>query len=84
LHGYGRDITAYITFDDPSAETWLDSLFDGCALKVFTDAGSGQAASHRRQDVMHQIGTDLHRAEITTCAPPENPREIVPLPEDDE
>ena len=88
LHGFGRDITAYITFNNPTDEAWLDCLFDGCALKVFVHphltADSRQWALRRRQDAMHQIAVELYRAEITTSAPPENPRDMVPMPQDDD
>ncbi len=83
LNGFGKDITAYITFDEPDATEWSE-LYSGCALKVFTDAGGGKWAINRRQDVMHEIGTKLHRAGITSFAPAENPRDMVPMPEDDE
>lgn len=83
LQGFGRDISAYITFDEPEAIEW-SKLFSGCALKVYTDAGGGKWAHNRRQDVMQEIGAALHRAGITDFAPPENPREMIPTrdPED--
>lgn len=88
LHGFGRDITAYLTFKNPADETWLDNLFKGCALKVFIHppltADSGHYALHRRQEVIDQITAELHRVEITTLAPPDNPRDMVRIPEDDD
>jgi len=87
-HGFGRDITAYITFDNPTDDAWLDCLFDGCALKVCVHPhltnDSRQWALRRRQDAIHWIAVQLYRAEITTFAQPENPHDMVPVPEDDE
>lgn len=86
LKGFGRDITAYITFDFPDDTQWDTpmGLFGGCSLRVITDAGIGKQDIHRRQDVMHDIGTRLYRAGITSIMPAENPREIFPLPKNND
>ena len=79
LQGFGKDITAYIAFDEPEADYSQDSnLFSGCALKVYTDAGDGKWAFNRRQDVMQEIGAQLHKAGITSFAPPEDARQMIP------
>ncbi|MHB8473735.1 MAG: hypothetical protein ACYDC8_12995 [Gammaproteobacteria bacterium] len=56
----------------------LTGIRTGCALKVYTDAGEGKWALHRRQDVMQEIGAQLHRAGITSFAPPEDARQMIP------
>lgn len=86
LNGFGRDITAYIIFDEPDSKEWNtpSGLFAGCALKVFTDAGTGKWALHRRQDVMHEIGTKLFKAGITTFGPDPDPRRMIPTVEDED
>lgn len=83
LQKFGKDITAYITFDDPESFAVPEGLFSGCALKVFTDAGEGKWAYNRRQDVMQEIGAALHRAGITSFAPPENARDMTPCSDED-
>lgn len=86
LNGYGRDIDAYISFDEPDSKAWdksEDGLFTGCAVKVFTDAGMGKWAYNRRQDVMHRIGERLFRAGILPFAPDPDPRRMLPTPDDE-
>jgi hypothetical protein len=62
LNGYGRDISAYITLDDPDREAVEGRLFDGCALKVYSncDSQSGLWRANRAKQVKHDIMTTLY------------------------
>lgn len=69
LNGHGKDIKAFITFDDPmtpEAEcTGPMGLFSGCALKVYSDAAQGQQwLVNRAKQVKHGIMESLVEAEI--------------------
>lgn len=66
LSGFGRDITAYITLDEPLSETF-EHLFGGCSLKVFTDCEQSQNwKMNRYREVKHKIMITLDEAGITT------------------
>jgi hypothetical protein len=62
LNGYGRDISAYITMDEPGAEAEEGRLFDGCALKVYSNCDSQPGAwrANRAKQVKHDIMTSLY------------------------
>ena len=66
LSGFGKDITAYITLDEPLSETF-EHLFGGCALKVFTDCNQGANwKMNRYRQVKHSIMMTLDEAGITS------------------
>ncbi len=61
LNGYGKDISAYITLDWPDAPATDGRLFDGCALKVFSNADqTGAWKVNRAKQVKHNIMTALY------------------------
>lgn len=61
LNGYGKDISAYITLDTPTDAAVDGRLFDGCALKVYSNAEqSGAWLVNRRKQVKHQIMVQLY------------------------
>ena len=69
INGYGRDIKAYVQFDEP----WTDAdectgpmgLWAGCALKVYSDSDqSRQWLINRAKQVKHEIMLALADAEI--------------------
>ena len=80
LSGFGRDITAYITLDEPLSETF-EHLFQGCALKVFTDCNqSANWKMNRYRQVKHSIMITLDEAGITSSIGSvcENASEVMP------
>lgn len=62
VNGYGRDISAYITIDEPESEAVEGRLFDGCALRVYSncDSQSGAWRANRAKQVKHDIMTTLY------------------------
>jgi hypothetical protein len=62
LNGYGRDISAYITLDYPDDEVAQGRLFDGCALKVFSncDSQTGKWRTNRAKQIKHAIMERLY------------------------
>ncbi len=73
INGFGRDIKAFITFDDPMAEDY-PHLMHGAALKVYSDADqSGAWLMNRRKQVKHEIMLGLKSSgvlppDFTVCA----------------
>lgn len=66
LNGLGRDISAYITLDEPASEAEPGSLFSGCALKVFSNAEQDrQWLINRAKQVKHGLMERIHGAGIT-------------------
>ena len=70
LNNYGRDITAYITFDEPERDATevkdtSMGLYSGCALKVFCEADQSPAwIANRRKQIKHEIMLKLVGASI--------------------
>ena len=59
INDFGRDITAYIEFDDPNNEDF-EHLMAGTKLQVYTKAEqAGKWAINRRKQVKHEIMTAL-------------------------
>ena len=61
LNNYGKDIKAYIELDEPTAELGDDEyLFNGCALRVFSNAAQSRAwLINRAKQVKHGIMCEL-------------------------
>ena len=76
INGHGRDISAYIELDEPERDVAdLDNwggpgvppdtgCFEGCALRVFSNAQQGQSwlinrAKQVKHDLMGQIATAM-------------------------
>ena len=74
----GRDITAYVSFDDPYSDNY-NSLFDGCSLKVYTSVRSQppQWCDNRRKLTMHNIAEDFFEMGILPEAPCEDWQDII-------
>lgn len=73
LHGYGRDITAYL---EPFGDEGL-ALADGARLDV---RSNWQAAKHnglRCKGVKHAILKDLWAARLVTTPPPEKWQDVM-------
>jgi hypothetical protein len=69
LNGYGKDISAYITFDDaltPADEcVGTMGLFQGCALKVFSNANQDRSwIISRAKQIKHGIMVAMVNASI--------------------
>ena len=59
LNGFGRDIKAYFEFDEPESQDY-ESLLDGTALKVYTNANqSYKWKINRSRKVKFQIMNQL-------------------------
>lgn len=55
LNGYGKDISAFITFDDPTEEDFQNP-YSGCCLKVFTKTEAPKSwRVNRCKQVKHKI-----------------------------
>jgi hypothetical protein len=82
LNGYGRDMKCYITFDDPDADaatlTGAMGLFDGAALKVYSDTEQSRAwLVNRAKQVKHVIMLRLAEAGVVTGPVCETWREVI-------
>lgn len=62
LNGYGRDISAYITLDEPESQAVAGRLFDGCALKVYSNCESQphQWRVNRAKQIKHGVMHTLY------------------------
>jgi hypothetical protein len=72
LNGYGRDISAYIVLDDPDEEAETGRLYDGCALKVFSNCNNQGAKwrINRAKQIKHTIMTSLYESGIVAYLGP--------------
>jgi len=64
LSGHGKDIKAYIIFDDPLRDaadcTGPMGLYAGCALRVFSDANQSRKwLVNRAKQVKHNIMAEM-------------------------
>ena len=84
LNGYGRDISAYIELDEPERdvaelEDWAGpgvrpeaGLYEGAALRVYSDAAQGRAwRVNRAKQVKHEIMTAIAAAMVAEGCPAE-------------
>ena len=82
LNGYGRDIKAYITFDDPThdlnVEDESDTLFAGCGLKVYSDCEQSRSwLINRAKQVKHSIMLRLNELNIIPWEVCKNWQEVI-------
>jgi hypothetical protein len=82
LNGYGRDMKCCIMFDDPDADaatlTGPMGLFDGAALKVYSNADQSHAwLVNRAKQVKHVIMLQLEEAGVITGPVCETWQEVI-------
>lgn len=64
INGLGRDISAFVALNQPDAPAG-DNLFDGCALKVFSDASQpGAWRANRAKQIKHELMQQMNSAGI--------------------
>lgn len=70
LNGLGRDITAFVTLDEPLSAPDADNLFEGCGLKVFSNCDNQPMAwkINRAKQVKHEIMKSLDFSGITALS----------------
>ena len=80
INGEGRDIKAYITFDEPMSALGDEEtpLFFGCSLKVFSDCAQDRVwLVNRAKQVKHGLMGRLHDAGIVTTTPCERWQDVI-------
>jgi len=72
INGFGRDIKAYIELDNPADEADTTRLFDGAALRVYSNCDSQPAIwrMNRAKQVKHELMERLHASGITAYLGP--------------
>lgn len=77
LNGYGRDIKAWLSFDDATREEYND-IWSGVALHVRSDCVQHpQWLINRAKQVKHQIMQELYGSGITKIEPCDDWRDVI-------
>lgn len=66
INGLGKDIKAYIAFDEPDTPAEdFDYLYNGCCLKVWSTAEQdAKWLINRRKQVKHSLMQQIHGAGV--------------------